>query len=126
MIGFPWENKDDMLNTINFAKSLKPDRIIFSIVTPYPGTELYEYCLQAFPGKIPKNTTWEEFFHQSGKIVLPEMSKEDFYETIEKLEKEILIYMFKKRILDYSFISLKLKEFLKNPKKFFSQIKHIF
>jgi hypothetical protein len=54
------------------------------------------------------------------------MSKEDFYETIEKLEKEILIYMFKKRILDYSFISLKLKEFLKNPKKFFSQIKHIF
>ena len=36
------ETKDMMRETINFAKSLNPRTAQFSILTPYPGTKLYE------------------------------------------------------------------------------------
>jgi anaerobic magnesium-protoporphyrin IX monomethyl ester cyclase len=36
------ETKDMMRETINFAKRLNPSTAQFSILTPYPGTKLYE------------------------------------------------------------------------------------
>lgn len=41
MIGFPWENIDMINDTINFAIKLGADLTHFSIVTPFPKTELY-------------------------------------------------------------------------------------
>jgi len=46
MLGYPWETRADVLNTIHFIRSLKPDSAQFSIVTPYPGTELYEQSIE--------------------------------------------------------------------------------
>lgn len=40
MMGFPFESRDDMRQTIEYAKSVDVDIATFSIVTPYPGTEL--------------------------------------------------------------------------------------
>jgi radical SAM superfamily enzyme YgiQ (UPF0313 family) len=42
MMGFPWEGQEEVRKTINFAKSLNADTIYFNILTPYPGTEIYE------------------------------------------------------------------------------------
>lgn len=42
MLGAPSETRDEALRTIRFAVSLKPDYAYFSILTPFPGTELYE------------------------------------------------------------------------------------
>lgn len=42
VIGFPWETRRDMKETIRFAVKLKPDFAEFSVATPYPGTALYE------------------------------------------------------------------------------------
>ncbi len=42
MIGFPTERVEDVKKTINFAKKLRPDIAQFSIVTPYPGTPLFD------------------------------------------------------------------------------------
>ncbi len=42
MIGLPGDNADKVRETIDFAKRLNPDFAMFSITTPYPGTELYE------------------------------------------------------------------------------------
>jgi radical SAM superfamily enzyme YgiQ (UPF0313 family) len=42
MIGFPWEKKEDMIETIKFIKKLKPDTCQFSLPIPYPGTKLFE------------------------------------------------------------------------------------
>jgi radical SAM superfamily enzyme YgiQ (UPF0313 family) len=44
MIGFPNENMHSIINTINYCKSFKPDHYDVSIVTPIPGTKLYDYC----------------------------------------------------------------------------------
>jgi radical SAM superfamily enzyme YgiQ (UPF0313 family) len=42
MIGLPGDNAEKVRETIDFAKTLNPDFAMFSITTPYPGTELYE------------------------------------------------------------------------------------
>lgn len=42
MIGSPGETKADVIATIKFAISLNPDYAYFSILTPFPGTELYK------------------------------------------------------------------------------------
>ncbi len=40
-IGYPWQKREDIQATIDFAKRLDSDVAIFSVVNPYPGTELY-------------------------------------------------------------------------------------
>lgn len=42
MLGFPGETLEEMEETIAFAKSLNLHFVSFSIVTPFPGTELFE------------------------------------------------------------------------------------
>lgn len=42
ILGFPNETKEQMLESIEFAKTLKADWCIFSIATPLVGTEMYE------------------------------------------------------------------------------------
>jgi len=42
ILGAPMETEEDMLKTIETAISLNPDYAQFSILTPYPGTELYD------------------------------------------------------------------------------------
>jgi radical SAM superfamily enzyme YgiQ (UPF0313 family) len=43
--GFPFETHKDIKTTINFAKNLDLDWTRFNIFTPFPGSELYTYCL---------------------------------------------------------------------------------
>ncbi|EKE03518.1 MAG: hypothetical protein ACD_20C00196G0014 [uncultured bacterium] len=42
LIGFPWETKEHIEKTINFAKELDCDYSEIHIAVPYEGTELYE------------------------------------------------------------------------------------
>lgn len=42
LIGFPWETKEHIRDTVNFAKELDCDYIEFQIAVPFEGTELYE------------------------------------------------------------------------------------
>jgi radical SAM superfamily enzyme YgiQ (UPF0313 family) len=41
IIGSPYETKEDMKRTLKLALRLNPDYAQFSILTPYPGTEIY-------------------------------------------------------------------------------------
>ena len=43
IIGFIQDTKETIKETIKFAKSLNLDYAEFSILTPYPGTPIYEY-----------------------------------------------------------------------------------
>lgn len=42
LIGFPEERCEDIINTFNFAKKLKPDIFQMCILVPFPGTRLRE------------------------------------------------------------------------------------
>ena len=42
-VGFPQESKETLKTTVNFIKDTKPHSYQLSFVTPFPGTELYNY-----------------------------------------------------------------------------------
>lgn len=42
MIGFPWETKSMIRQTIRYALDLEPDLLKFNIATPFPGSRFYE------------------------------------------------------------------------------------
>jgi anaerobic magnesium-protoporphyrin IX monomethyl ester cyclase len=44
IIGFPQDTKETIKETIKFAKSLNLDYAQFSILTPYPGTPIFDYA----------------------------------------------------------------------------------
>jgi radical SAM superfamily enzyme YgiQ (UPF0313 family) len=44
MLGYPTETEKEMKETIDFAIKLNPDWAMFSITTPYPQTELYQFA----------------------------------------------------------------------------------
>lgn len=53
IIGFPYENRDSIEETINFAISTDLDFAVFYLANPFPGTPLYEICLKE--GLLPKS-----------------------------------------------------------------------
>jgi anaerobic magnesium-protoporphyrin IX monomethyl ester cyclase len=68
LIGFPTETREEMQETLDFAKELDSDYYSLSILAPYPGTEIYDDILKSgFP--LPKEH-WEYFFHQSKDMIL--------------------------------------------------------
>ncbi|KWT82524.1 B12-binding domain-containing radical SAM protein [Candidatus Magnetominusculus xianensis] len=46
MIGFPWDTRDTIRETVEFMKELDPDLAGISITIPYPGTELYNTYIE--------------------------------------------------------------------------------
>ena len=43
ILGFPFESRENMKKTLDFAQKLMPTIAIFFPLTPYPGTEAFEY-----------------------------------------------------------------------------------
>ena len=66
MIGFPWDTKDSIANTVAFMKEINPDIAVFNVLTPYPGTEMFEYCKKE--GMVPNNINWNLYYHQSPEL----------------------------------------------------------
>lgn len=58
MIGSPTETREDILQTIEFARKLEPDFVHITIFTPFPATELYSRGLQI---GILRSDYWREF-----------------------------------------------------------------
>ncbi len=44
IIGSPEETREDIYQTIDLLKQIKPNFSVFFYLTPYPGTELYKLC----------------------------------------------------------------------------------
>ncbi len=65
MIGFPWETIDQINNTLSFMKEIDPTDASYAVVTPQPGTELYD--IVRGDGLLPdeKDVDWSTFHHQS-------------------------------------------------------------
>lgn len=74
MFGFPTETKQEMDETISFAKELNPTYASFHIAIPYPNTELYETLKtkeeDSFPTHFADEFTLEELFKIERKAFL--------------------------------------------------------
>jgi radical SAM superfamily enzyme YgiQ (UPF0313 family) len=58
MIGYAHETAATIKKTIFFALKLNPDWAMFTMVTPYPATPLYELALKE---GVLKNDYWRDF-----------------------------------------------------------------
>tara|TARA_B100002003_G_scaffold210573_1_gene206487 strand:- start:762 stop:2186 length:1425 start_codon:yes stop_codon:yes gene_type:complete len=104
MIGSPGETLNEIQDTIRFVKKLKPDYVQFSIVCPYPDTDLYRLCLN---NNMINEDVWLNYSKNPSVDFEPPIWNENFSRfELESITKEL----FKKFYLRPHFI---FKEFKK-------------
>ncbi len=74
MIGSPTETKEDILQTLKFAKKLNPDFVHITITTPFPATAIYQKGLQQ---GIIKSDFWQEFAQSPSQDFQPQYWEEN-------------------------------------------------
>jgi radical SAM superfamily enzyme YgiQ (UPF0313 family) len=132
MLGFPHENnKAEILETINFSRSLAADFAVFSLFSPYPDTAFYKegvakgiFDPQLWENFIEKPnldyrlpTCWNEHFSKEELIRLLKLAHRKFYYRPRIIFNSVLnihSFMELKRILSGGLSLLKL-ELLAGP-----------
>lgn len=74
MIGSPYETREQIMKTIDFAMKLRADFTIFSITTPFPATDLYRLGLEK---KVLSCDYWKEFARYPRVDFVPELWQEN-------------------------------------------------
>jgi len=69
IIGHPHETKKTVLDSIDLAAKLNPDSVAFGIMTPYPGTEVWEKAIRGQGGYKMLSMNWEDFNKQTGSAL---------------------------------------------------------
>ncbi len=90
MIGSPQETREDINQTIQFAKKIDPDYVSASVLTPYPATQVYEWALR---DGVIKYDYWKEFAKSPKKGVNTkywekELTKEELFALLDKFYKK--------------------------------------
>jgi len=79
MVGFPTETEETFKQTMDFLPVLKPDNIIFSVFTPYPGSDLFFQCKK--DGLIGEDFDLSKYNHQSPlNCFTKNISRDRFYQ----------------------------------------------
>ncbi len=88
MVGFPQETEDTLNDTIRAMKKTKCDTVAYSIFTPYPGTEAFEFCKEN--GLITENYDISLYNHQSpSNCFCINITREKFRMLASKIEKTV-------------------------------------
>jgi len=74
IIGVPGETKEDINTTIKFAKKLKLRSAKFFILTPYPGTKVYEMTDKE---NMILTKDWSEYTLHTSIIDLPDITRKE-------------------------------------------------
>jgi len=86
MFGFPYDSKETVEQTIQFAKKLSPDQVQFSICMCYPGTSLYEYIKD---NDLLLAKSFKEFDMTHGPVASTlDMEREDLKAILSRVYKE--------------------------------------
>ncbi len=85
MIGCPTETREEMDETIDFACRLKADYVHMTVLTPFPGTKIYDMALAE---GVIKTDVWREFAANPSVDFVPPI-----YAGIYKREELMAILM---------------------------------
>ena len=119
-IGLPGENHETLKRTFDFALSLHPDDMQFSLVVPFPGTEYFDYLERE---RLLITKDWSKYNGLSSSVFKTE------HLTGEELEAALLVankirqrYMLKRDLLsfDWKYYKKGLLHPLKVLKKIFT------
>lgn len=90
MIGYPWESYEDAKKTVDFTQQLFSkgciDSLQATIVIPYPGTALFEYC------KKNNLLLFDDYdrFDQRERVMKSELTDEQAKELVQGLYKSFI------------------------------------
>lgn len=85
MAGFPWETVQTLNDTIAAMKKLKSDLLVYSIFTPYPGTEAFAFCKEH--GLVDDDFDVSLYNHQSpANCFIMDMEPETFRGIMKRVE----------------------------------------
>jgi len=93
MLGFPSETEADVRKTIEFNKRLPLDEHdTFSILTPFPGTELYKITKEE---GLLLNEDWDTYYNRRAGDVLPpirtrHLSSKDLLRLKKEGDREVI------------------------------------
>jgi radical SAM superfamily enzyme YgiQ (UPF0313 family) len=87
MMGIPTETREDMLQTLEFMREIKPDYASLSVYEPFPNTGLYDLGVEI--GLVEPDRTLEEYYRIPPKYIfvkdmtrrIDTMSDEEFREV---------------------------------------------
>ena len=127
MVGFPDETEADIKLSIEIMKKLNPNHTIWSILTPFPGTETWAIAEKR--GLVNKNSNWDTFFHHFNQgSIFKTITDEKWNEMLALIdhaqkaqEKKYSIIKFKNKIKNYHIL---LELGLKNPGRLVKFIKN--
>ena len=86
MVGFPNETEETFKETMEFIPKLRPDNVIFSVFTPYPGSDLFYQCQK--DGIIDGEFDLSIYNHQSPlNCFTKNITKERFYELRKEADQ---------------------------------------
>lgn len=84
MIGFPGETLEEVMRTVEYARGLELAVSAFALVTPLPGTQLYNECVEA--GMIDEaSIDFEDFSFGAFELQLSEVPVDEL-KSIRKIE----------------------------------------
>jgi radical SAM superfamily enzyme YgiQ (UPF0313 family) len=121
MLGFPTETEDEIIDTLDFLKELKPNWANISIFTPYPGTKLFDLCVEK--GMISNPPDYTLYSHQNPYSRFNDKIPDDrFYILANKVLKEVHTY-------NSSYASLikraLTRKYHKNPQLFLQDVRKV-
>jgi radical SAM superfamily enzyme YgiQ (UPF0313 family) len=97
ILGFPHESRNQILDTIRFAIELPLQSSVFSIMTPYPGSEVYEDYYHAVS---VEHVPWDNFDLHHGQSDIDTLPSE---ELIRLMQKAYLKFYLRPRVIADTF-----------------------
>ncbi len=88
MVGFPQETEASLAQTAQAIATISADRVLYSIFTPYPGTEAYEFCRER--GLVGETVDLSMHFHQSPEnCFCQNIPRDKFRSLVAEIEKKV-------------------------------------
>ncbi|MBS3097310.1 radical SAM protein [Candidatus Woesearchaeota archaeon] len=88
IVGFPQETEETLNDTVKAMKKAKCDVVTYSIFTPYPGTEIFEFCREK--GLVDDNYDVSLYNHRSpANCFCVNIPPNRFRALVSKIEKKI-------------------------------------
>jgi len=89
IIGLPGETKETIEKTRRFIMEIKPDQLQVSVCSPFPGTELYEWCKKnGYLITEDPDEYLDEHGHQKSIISYPWLTAEEVTKAVDEILKD--------------------------------------
>jgi len=84
MVGLPAETVNKHLDTVRLNRKIKPDVASISVFYPYPGTELYNYCIEKEYFNPDEPLPEGYISRRSSLLNLPDFSRNDIAKCFQR------------------------------------------